>query len=363
MDFALTEEQLQLQDSLDRFLGDKSPLERVRDTVATGPTHDADVWQGLAELGVTGLLVPEEFGGAGLSLLDAALVAEVLGRHVTPVAWLSTAVLAPLAIKSAGSKEQQQQWLPGIADGSLQVAVAISEASGRREGAGVTFSDGKLNGRAMFVYGAADAGLVLVATEGGELCAVEKGAAGLEYTALRTIDDTQCLGELNFAAVPAQHLSAADAGLVASLQDAGRVILAADTLGAAQQMLEQAIVYAGERKQFNRVIASFQAVKHLCAEMAAELEPSRSLVWYAAHAYDVLPTESRLMACHAKAHLSEVGRFVARTATEVHGGMGFTDLVGLHYWFKRIGCNRQLLGSPERLRDDAARVQGWLATN
>jgi alkylation response protein AidB-like acyl-CoA dehydrogenase len=99
----------------------------------------------------------------------------------------------------------------------------------------------------------------------------------------------------------------------------------------------------------------------MCAEMAAALEPCRSLVWYAAHAFDHAPDESTLMACHAKSHLSEVGRFVARTSTEVHGGMGFTDLAGLHYWFKRIGLDRQLLGGPELVRNEAARVQGWIA--
>ena len=125
-------------------------------------------------------------------------------------------------------------------------------------------------------------------------------------------------------------------------------------------MLEKSIAYAKERKQFNRVIGSFQAVKHMCSEMAAELEPCRSLIWYSAHALNALPEEARLMACHAKAHLSEVTQFVARTATEVHGGMGFTDLLGLHYWFKRIGFNRQLLGSPELVREEAARVQGWV---
>ncbi|MDE0759170.1 MAG: acyl-CoA dehydrogenase family protein, partial [Pseudomonadales bacterium] len=139
--------------------------------------------------------------------------------------------------------------------------------------------------------------------------------------------------------------------------DTGRVIQAADTLGAAQCMLDQAVAYANQREQFNRVIASFQAVKHMCAEMAANLEPCRSMIWYAGHALQTVPEEAPLIACHAKAHLAEVGRFVAKTATEVHGGMGFTDLVGLHYWFKRIGCNRQLLGSPERLREDAARIQ------
>jgi len=141
--------------------------------------------------------------------------------------------------------------------------------------------------------------------------------------------------------------------------DAGRVLLAADTLGAAAMMLEKAVEYAKTRDQFNRPIASFQAVKHMCAEMAAKLEPCRSMVWYAAYAQDQVPEEAALMACLAKSHLSEVGKFVARTSTEVHGGMGFTDLLGLHYWFKRIGANRQLLGGPEKLRAEAAELQGW----
>ena len=96
----------------------------------------------------------------------------------------------------------------------------------------------------------------------------------------------------------------------------------------------------------------------MCAQMASDLEPCYSLVWYAAHAMDHIPGESHLMACQAKAHLSEVGASIAKTATEVHGGMGFTDDLGLHYWFKRIGLNRQLLGSPDLLREEAAKAQG-----
>ncbi len=135
-------------------------------------------------------------------------------------------------------------------------------------------------------------------------------------------------------------------------------MLAADMLGASEAMIEKAVRYAQERKQFGRVIGTFQAVKHLCAEMAAELEPSRSLIWYAAYAFDALPDEAPVVAAHAKAHLSEVSRFVARTATEVHGGIGITDLLGLHYWFKRVGLDRQLLGGPERVREIAAQMQG-----
>ena len=95
----------------------------------------------------------------------------------------------------------------------------------------------------------------------------------------------------------------------------------------------------------------------MCAEMAAELEPCRAMLWYAAYAFDAIPAESPLTACHTKAHLSEVGTFVARTATEVHGGIGFTEELGLHLWFKRIGANRQLLGGPDHLREEAARLQ------
>ena len=137
------------------------------------------------------------------------------------------------------------------------------------------------------------------------------------------------------------------------------MVLAADTLGAAQRMLDRAVSYAREREQFGRPIGSFQAVKHMCAEMAAALEPCRALVWYAAYAQDARLDDARLAACHAKAHLGEVGREVSRTATEVHGGMGFTDELGLHHWFKRISANRQLLGGPERCRREAAALQGW----
>ena len=149
--------------------------------------------------------------------------------------------------------------------------------------------------------------------------------------------------------------------VLARLRDAGWTLIAADTLGACDAMIEKAVAYAKERKQFGRVIGSFQAVKHLCAEMAAETEPCRALVWYAGYAFDAVPEEASLTAAHAKAHTSEIGRFVARTATEVHGGMGITDLLGLHFWFKRVGLNRQLLGGPERVREWAARIQGLAA--
>ena len=124
-------------------------------------------------------------------------------------------------------------------------------------------------------------------------------------------------------------------------------------------MIEKAVAYSKERKQFNRTIGSFQAVKHMCAEMAADLEPCYAMLWQAAHSFDNSPEEARLQACQAKSHISEVAKMISKKATEVHGGMGFTDLLGLHYWFKRIGLNRQLLGGPELVREEAAEIQGF----
>ena len=219
-------------------------------------------------------------------------------------------------------------------------------------------TDGTLHGTALFVLDP-DADAFLVADSTRRFHLVRADADGVQSTLLPQVDRTRRIAEIAFAGAPAEALrGGSDPDLALQVIDLGRVIVAADTLGAAQEMLDQAVAYAKQREQFNRVIASFQAVKHLCAEMAAEIEPSRALVWYAAHALDEVPDEARLMACHAKAHLAEVGQFVGKTATIVHGGMGFTDLLGLHYWFKRMGFNRQVLGGPERVREEAARVQG-----
>jgi len=357
MRFALSEDQVLLQDSLTRALADLSPLERVRRFADGNESAAPDIWAGLAELGLPGLLVPEEHGGLGLGLLEAALAAEALGRVVAPTPFLGTAVLAPLALTLAGSAEQRSRWLPKLAAGEAVAGVAISEPiAGAREGAGVTAAGGRLDGRALFALDAPGADLLIVADRGGGLHLAGSCEAA---EPMPSIDATRRLTELTFKATPAEALTSNQA--IDRLRDAAWILLAADTLGAAQAMLDKAVAYAKERKQFGRTIGSFQAVKHLCAEMAAELEPARALVWYAAYAFDHAPDEAPLMAAHAKAHLSEIGRFVARTSTEVHGGIGMTDLLGLHYWFKRIGQNRQLLGGPEKVREWAARLQGLAA--
>jgi alkylation response protein AidB-like acyl-CoA dehydrogenase len=352
MEFGLSEEQVLLQDSVRRFLSDNAPLDRVR--AFAEQADDADIWSGLCALGIGGLIIDEAHGGVGLSYLDAALVAETLGYAATPAPFLSAAILAPSALQAASA---HTDLLPDIAAGSLRIGAALAESNGARQDAGVRNSGGKLSGKALFAMGAPADRYLVVDTE-RQLHLVDADAARTE--ALPNIDATRPLIEIRLDGTPAE-LVADDPDVLRQVLMAGRTMLAADTLGAAQFMLDAAVAYAKEREQFNRPIASFQAVKHMCAEMAASLEPCRSMVWYAAHTIDETPQEAELMALHSKAHTSEVGKFVARTATEVHGGMGFTDLVGLHYWFKRIGFNRQILGAPEYLREAAARVQGLAA--
>ena len=273
MDFGLSQDQEMLCDAISRTLADTCPLDHVRECAEGSVPFSDNVRSALGEIGIWGMMVPEQHDGLGMTMLDAAVVAEQLGYAVAPVAFIGAHVLAPLALAQGGSEELKAHWLPRIAKGEA------------------------------------------LADDGG--------------------------------------------ATVRRLRDAGRVLLAADSLGAGQAMIEKAVDYAGQREQFGRVIGSFQAVKHMCAEMAARHEPCRSLVWYAAHAFDATPDEASLVACHAKSHTGEVHRFVARTSTEVHGGMGFTDLLGLHFWFKRIGFDRQVLGSPEAVRAEAAALQGW----
>jgi alkylation response protein AidB-like acyl-CoA dehydrogenase len=361
MDFGLTLEQRQFDDSLRAFLADRLPMDRLRALAESGVGYDENLWQGLAELGLHGLLVPERFGGAGLGVLDAALAAEALGHAAAPLPYVGSIVMATQAFISSATEAQQDEYLPMIAAGECRFAVALPGLAGQTGAASVQLTGDRLSGR---ITGVADAGAAthfLIYLPDGHAAVVQAGAEGVTTRMQRSIDRTRPVVEVTFDAAPAQRLDAANAPLAAAhrVLDAGRVILAADTLGAAQRMFDAAVAFAKERVQFGRVIGSFQGLKYTLAECVTALEPCRGLVWYAAYAQDALPDEARLTACHAKAHLGDVARDVARLATEVHGGMGFTDLLGLHYWFKRISFNRQILGAPERCREEAATLQGW----
>lgn len=361
MEFALSEDQVALQQALRTYLEEQAPLDKVRLAADGNGDVRRDIAMGLAELGAPMVLIPETHGGLGLGLLEAALVQEMLGYFVAPVPFTGGAAMAVSALLHAGSAEQQADWLPRIAAGEARLAVAVSERCGVRDGAGVRCRDTALSGKALFALETEGATHVLVADDAAALHIVAVDARGVSVRVIPNVDRTRDIAEVGFDQSPGVRLGASQGTMaVDRVVEVGRVLLAADTLGAAQRMLDDSVKYARERKQFNRAIGSFQAVKHMCAEMAAEIEPARALVWHAAYALDADPSEGPLLAHLAKAHLAEVGTFVARTATEVHGGMGFTDLLGLHYWFKRIGLDRQLLGGPERVREDAARLQHWV---
>jgi len=360
MYFGLSEEQKSLEENINRFLADNAPLDTIK-AVANGEVDKAqEVHKGIIDLGLSGLIIPEEYGGLELNMLFATVVAAALGSGTAPVPFAGAYVMAPLAINLGGDESQKNQWLPKIAGGECVIGVGLSEYVGAREDAGIEFSNGKLSGRSLFLIDGKDADGFLLANKSGELYLVDASSKGIEVTELTTVDKTRASIELILKDVDAELLTGStDKSVIEKVLDAGRLMLSADTVGAAQVMLDKSVAYSLERKQFGRLIGSFQAVKHMCAEMAADLEPCHSMIWHAAHCLDNVPEEARLMACQTKAHISEVGKQVSKTATEVHGGMGFTDELGLHYWFKRIGLNRQLLGSPELIREEAGKLQGF----
>ena len=302
---------------------------------------------GCPGLALHGLIVPERFGGAGLGILDAAVAAEGLGYAAAPVPFAGTTVMAPLAFMNRATEAQQDEYLPMVAAGEARIAVGFAGLSGQTGAASATLDGTGLTGRVSGVMDAGAATHFLIYLRDGTAALVE--ASGLAITRHRSLDRTRPLVDVSFNATPAVLLAAANDKLAAARKvlDAGRVALAADTLGSAQTMLDRAVAFAKERVQFGRVIGSFQGVKYMLADCVTTLEPCRGMVWYAAHAQDAMPDEARLTACHVKAHICDVAREVARLTTETHGGMGFTDLLGLHYWFKRIGFNRQVLGGPD----------------
>ena len=359
MYFGLSEDQIFFQDSIKKFLEENSSVDILRKIAADDQTSAKDIHDGIVNLGINGLLVPEEFGGLGLDILFAAAISESLGYGAGATPFIGSYVMAPIAIVYGGSDEQKQNYLTKITSNKVKFGVGFSALTGARDNSEIQIKGNKISGRSLFVLDHEYATHFLISDINGCIGIIDAQANGIDLVELKTIDRTRNVCELILKNVDFEILEQTKNSIntAEKVIDAGRIMLAADSLGAAQNMINKAVDYAKERKQFGRAIGSFQAVKHMCAEMVAELEPCYALVWHAAHAQKHMPNEARLMACQAKSHLSDVTKDVAKKSTEVHGGMGFTDLLGLHYWFKRIGLNRQLLGTPERVREEAASLQ------
>ncbi len=362
MYFGLNEDQELIDQSLRSFLGDKLTLEDVRRIAETHTGFDSDIWNGLSELGIPGLLIPEDYGGSGLSLLDAAVVAEALGYYAAPVPFIANSVMAPKILEACGSDDQRQRYLPGIASGGIRLSVGFGNKADVTGENSVHFNDNRIaSGRITGLLDSSEASHAIIASSDGAIGIIDLSSNQVDLTPRPTIDRTRPLADLVLKEAAVEILSDGEKAkeTIRMALDTGRLMLSADTLGASYAMIDKAVAYAGERVQFGRLISSFQAIKHLCAEMIATVEPCKSLVWYSAHISEENPEERHIHASLTKAHLAEVGRDIARSATEVHGGMGFTELMGLHFWFKRIGFSRQTLGGPEACREDAILAQGW----
>ena len=302
MYFGLSEEQSFFKDNIKKYLDDNATLDSIRHiTNGDEKNLSREIHNGLLNLGINSLLIPEKYGGLGLDLLFAAVVSESLGGGIGPVPFIAPYVIAPKAILEAGSSEQKEKYLSKIAVNEALFGVGFSEFIGKRNDAGVSFSNGALNGRSMFVLDAQTATHILLADKKGRIFIVEINSNNIEIVNLTTVDKTRQYAEVICKDLEAEILIGSENSQEPIIKaiDAGRIMLAADTLGAAQTMINKAVDYAKERKQFGRVIGSFQAVKHMCAEMAADLEPCYALVWHAAHCLDHSPSEARLMACHA----------------------------------------------------------------
>jgi alkylation response protein AidB-like acyl-CoA dehydrogenase len=359
MDFGLSEEQELLQATVRQFAANECPPTRLREQFESEDDRSPGLWRGLAELGVAGLVVPEEHGGAGLGLLDLALVAEALGYAALPGPFLGHS-LASLALALGGSAEQQRRWLPKLATGDALASVALAEPGQgwQPEEWTARFDGSSVTGVKTWVPAALQADLAVVGVAGGGLVLIECGGRGVARKPLAGSDRTRRVGRLSLEGAPGEALPGG-AAAAARLRDAALVLLAADAFGGASRCVETSVAYAQTREQFGVTIGHFQALKHQLADMALEVEPSRALTWYAAHAFDRLPAEAPRAAALAKAHLTDVYMRVARDTVEAHGGIGFTWECDVQIWFKRALFDRAFCGTPAVHRERAARLAGW----
>jgi alkylation response protein AidB-like acyl-CoA dehydrogenase len=359
MNFFLSPEQLEIQTAIARYLQAKCPSTRLHQLfdAPTGPA-DASLWNGLIDLGVTALVLPEEYGGLGLELIDLALVAEILGAHAAPTPFLGH-VLASMAVNLAGTDAQKSRWLPGLASGAIRATVAFAEPGEKWQPEQWTLHQGPtVSGKKLFVPNATESDLVVVGLFEGKLGVVEKGAVGLLMEVQDGIDRSRPCYSISFNDTPIELLQGG-AAESARLRDAALVLLAADAFGGASRCVAMSVDYAKLRRQFGVPIGQFQALKHQLAEMAVDIEPARALYWYAAHAWDRLPGHSARSAAQAKAHLAERFLSIARRTVEAHGGIGYTWECDVQIFVKRAMFDFGYLGAPSGHRARAADLAGW----
>jgi alkylation response protein AidB-like acyl-CoA dehydrogenase len=327
MNFDFSDDQQAIKRTAKELLSERFKAERVRE-LAEAERYDDETWKEVSELGWPGIFIGEEHGGQGLGTVELVILMEELGYALAPLPFLSNAA-AGLVLQAAGSDEQKERWLPGIASGEQRGTVGIL----------------KDDGEAKLVPDADSAAVILLlGHEGARL--VEPGQADIE--AVQTMDATR-----RFSRVRADGGEPLEGDRIPGISRAAAA-LAAELTGIAQRALEMSVDYARERKQFGRPIGSYQAVSHRCAQMMLETEGARSASYYAAWAADDEPDTLQLAACMAKAYASDAGWRVCSSALQVHGGIGFTWEHDLHFFLKRAKVDAMLYGSAREHRDAVA---------
>ncbi|MBV8692469.1 MAG: acyl-CoA/acyl-ACP dehydrogenase [Actinobacteria bacterium] len=371
MEFALSDEQQELRRTVRAFLEQKSPETEVRRLMETDEGYDPAVWaQMSSQLGLQGLVIPEELGGSGYTMRELGIVLEEMGRVLLCAPFFSTAVLATSALLASGDDAVQKALLPKIASGESIATLALLEERGGWDEDAVqltaTEAGGSwtLSGVKSFVLDGHTADTILVAARtpaGVSLFHVAGDAAGLTRGLLVTMDQTRKLARLEFADTPAQLIGTEGGGWPAvdhALQMAA-VALANEQVGGAQRCMEISVDYAQNRIQFGRPIGSFQAVKHRCADMLVQVEMAKSAAYYANWCAATESDDLAVAAPMAKSYCSEAYFRIASDTIQVHGGIGFTWEHPAHLYFKRAKSAELLFGDPRHQRKLLARQLGF----
>ena len=357
MNFDFSDEQKQLRDEARKFLAGKCPPKAVRAVVDGNAPYDRDLWKGLAGMGFLGVAIPEAYGGAGAGHLELCVIAEEIGRALAPVPFSSTVYLAAEALMIAGSEEQKQKWLPLIASGAAIGTLALFEGKGNPspEAIKLTASGDRLNGVKSPVADGAIADFVIAAARTGStgrdsdipLFLVDMKASGVEVKALTNIDPSRGQAEIAFKNCVAEPLGVANEGwsIVSQVLDRAAVLMAFEQVGGADRALEMGRDYALDRIAFGRPIGSFQAVKHMLADMYVSATLARSNCYYGAWALSTNAAELPEAAAAARISATQAFQHCAKNNIQVHGGMGFTWEFDCHLYYRRANASALGLGS------------------
>jgi alkylation response protein AidB-like acyl-CoA dehydrogenase len=361
MYFDLTDEQQAIKATAHDFLAARYKSERIRELADSEHGFEPSDWGEMAELGWTGLALPEEWGGQGLGIVELAVLFEEMGYALAPSPLFSNTI-AGLALALCGSDEQRERWLRPLAAGEKRGTPALWDAGSPATPGGFTMEakpDGDgivLDGEKVLVMDAASADFLVVATADGKRHLVETAADGVSIEAEPSIDLTRRLYSVSFEGVEVAAADSMPAEEAEYFPVFFRlcVALAAESTGIAQRTMEMAVEYAKDRKQFDRPIGSYQAVSHRCAQMLLETENARSAVYGAAWAADAEPESLPLAASIAKAYASDAGWRVPDASIQVHGGIGFTWEHDLHFFLKRGRANAAMFGDAKWHRERVA---------